>query len=53
MRYQGKHCRRGLGGKAFTAMLALTLVLAGRLPGLPPRSSPLPARSPSEISTSP
>ena len=28
MRYQGKHCRRGLGGKAFTAMLALTLVLA-------------------------
>ena len=28
MKYQGKHCRRGLGGKAFTAMLALTLVLA-------------------------
>ena len=28
MRYQGKHCRRGPGGKAFTAMLALTLVLA-------------------------
>ena len=28
MRYQGKHCRRGLGGKAVTAMLALTLVLA-------------------------
>ena len=28
MRYRGKHCRRGLGGKAFTAMLALTLVLA-------------------------
>lgn len=28
MRYQGKHCRRGLGGKALTAMLALTLVLA-------------------------
>ncbi len=28
MKYQGKHCRRGPGGKAFTAMLALTLVLA-------------------------
>ena len=28
MKYQGKHCRRGMGGKAFTAMLALTLVLA-------------------------
>lgn len=28
MRYQGKHCRRGPGGKAVTAMLALTLVLA-------------------------
>ena len=28
MKYQGKHCRRGLGGKAVTAMLALTLVLA-------------------------
>ena len=28
MKYQGKHCRRGVGGKAFTAMLALTLVLA-------------------------
>ena len=28
MKYQGKHCRRGFGGKAFTAMLALTLVLA-------------------------
>lgn len=28
MKYQGKHCRRGTGGKAFTAMLALTLVLA-------------------------
>lgn len=28
MKYQGKHCRRGSGGKAFTAMLALTLVLA-------------------------
>ena len=28
MKYRGKHCRRGLGGKAFTAMLALTLVLA-------------------------
>ena len=28
MKYQGKHCRRGLHGKAFTAMLALTLVLA-------------------------
>lgn len=28
MKYQGKHIRRGLGGKAFTAMLALTLVLA-------------------------
>ena len=28
MKYQGKHCRRGLGGKVFTAMLALTLVLA-------------------------
>lgn len=28
MKYQGKHCRRGMGGKAVTAMLALTLVLA-------------------------
>lgn len=28
MKYQGKHYRRGPGGKAFTAMLALTLVLA-------------------------
>lgn len=28
MKYQGKHCRRGTGGKAFTAMLVLTLVLA-------------------------
>lgn len=28
MKYQGKHCRRGPGGKAVTAMLALTLVLA-------------------------
>lgn len=28
MKYQGKHIRRGPGGKAFTAMLALTLVLA-------------------------
>ena len=28
MKYQGKHCRRGLGGKAVTAMLVLTLVLA-------------------------
>lgn len=28
MKYRGKHCRRGPGGKAFTAMLALTLVLA-------------------------
>lgn len=28
MKYPGKHSRRGLGGKAFTAMLALTLVLA-------------------------
>lgn len=28
MKYQGKHCRRGTGGKAVTAMLALTLVLA-------------------------
>ena len=28
MKYQEKHCRRGTGGKAFTAMLALTLVLA-------------------------
>ena len=28
MKYQGKHIRRGLGGKAVTAMLALTLVLA-------------------------
>ena len=28
MKYQGKHCRRGLGGKAVTAMLTLTLVLA-------------------------
>ena len=28
MKYRGKHCRRGVGGKAFTAMLALTLVLA-------------------------
>ena len=28
MKYQGKHCRRGFGGKAFTAVLALTLVLA-------------------------
>lgn len=28
MRYQGKHIRRGPGGKAVTAMLALTLVLA-------------------------
>ena len=28
MKYQGKHIGRGLGGKAFTAMLALTLVLA-------------------------
>ena len=28
MKYQGKHCRRGLGGKADTAMLALTLELA-------------------------
>lgn len=28
MKYQGKHIRRGSGGKAFTAMLALTLVLA-------------------------
>ena len=28
MKYQGKHCRRGPGGKAFTAMLALMLVLA-------------------------
>lgn len=27
MKYQGKHIRRGPGGKAFTAMLALTLVL--------------------------
>ena len=27
MKYQGKHCRRGPGGKAVTAMLALTLVL--------------------------
>lgn len=28
MKYQGKHIRRGPGGKAVTAMLALTLVLA-------------------------
>lgn len=28
MKYRGKHCRRGPGGKALTAMLALTLVLA-------------------------
>ena len=28
MKYQGKHCRRGMGGKAVTAMLALMLVLA-------------------------
>lgn len=28
MKYQGKHTRRGPGGKAVTAMLALTLVLA-------------------------
>lgn len=28
MKYQGKHIRRGPGGKVFTAMLALTLVLA-------------------------
>ena len=28
MKDQGKHIRRGPGGKAFTAMLALTLVLA-------------------------
>lgn len=28
MKYQGKHIRRGMGGKAVTAMLALTLVLA-------------------------
>ena len=28
MKYQGKHCRRGWRSKAFTAMLALMLVLA-------------------------